>query len=80
MTIEKRTFVFLKVLLVHEDIHIIRVHSRDSANNEFVSVIQFLQSLIKLSSLRQQILDNNTPHVAFFCLSLPEYPWKSNLP
>ena len=49
MTTEKRTFVFLKVLLVHEDIRIIRVHSRDYANIEFVSVIQFLQSLIKLS-------------------------------
>ena len=33
----------LKVLLVHEDIRIIRVHSRDSDNIEFVSVIQFLQ-------------------------------------
>ena len=41
--------MFLKVLLVHEDIRIIRVHSKDSTDIEFVSLIRFLQSLIKIS-------------------------------
>ena len=41
--------MFLKVLLVHEDLRIIRVDSRDSANIEFVFLIPFLQSSSKIS-------------------------------